>query len=263
MAGTQAWLVGLAVASTVLAYPLFNQVKDTSLRALEDADHGGTIDKIPKFLRDRDGDGFPDDEELEYWNGRMPDGEEYGPDGDIDGDGVPNDEDEDADGDGKSDGEEVRLGRDPGEWEDYEDEDIPPPANFTDEDGDGIDDGKELQRVRDLLMDYDARDENEPPVLSHSEDFSVFGYETIEVTVNVTDYRGSLELGVEAPGGSRTQRTIQLSESAGSPQDRVETFPVIGEGGTWNGFVEGNAIEYAQVRIEVHGIRWVEEGAAE
>lgn len=263
MAGAQAWLVGLAVASTILAYPLFNQVKDTSLRALEDAGHEGTVDKIPKFLRDRDGDGFPDDEELEYWNGRLPEGEEYGPDGDIDGDGIPNDEDEDADGDGKTDGEEMRRGRNPGQWDDYEDEDVPPPENFTDENGDGIDDspGSEPQRVRERLWDYDAADDADPAILDVHSDFTVRGYETVEVSVDVSDYQGNLAIGVRTPGGTRHTRNIQIQDSPGTPQDHVETFTIVSDDGTWSGIVEGNSIDYVQVLIEVYGVKYVEESA--
>lgn len=99
----------VALVGLVMMFPIFNQVAQTSLDALYNADHEAKLDEFFKSWDD-----IPDDEKLAYWDGKTKppggqDGEfdrddvdddfktkEGGPqprEGDRDGDGVPDEED--------------------------------------------------------------------------------------------------------------------------------------------------------------------------
>lgn len=98
----------VALIGLLAFFPVFNQVKDTSLEALTDADHKA---KWGDFFKDWSD--IPDDEKLEYWDGRnkppggdgdfdrdrldddFKAGNGDGDDGDRDGDGVPDEDDAD------------------------------------------------------------------------------------------------------------------------------------------------------------------------
>jgi hypothetical protein len=73
----------VAIVGLLAFFPVFNQVKDTVLDTLSNADHEGTWSSFFK-----DWDEIPNDERLEYWDGRN---KPPGGDGDFDRDRLDRD----------------------------------------------------------------------------------------------------------------------------------------------------------------------------
>ncbi|MEW5760104.1 MAG: transglutaminase domain-containing protein, partial [Candidatus Thermoplasmatota archaeon] len=96
----------------------YEEVEEKEI-VINDMDGDGLTDEEEKKLGtnpqqvDSDRDLLKDGEEVAYWDKRMSEAKEYGPNGDIDKDGKKNILDFDSDNDGLSDGYEVKNAYDP------------------------------------------------------------------------------------------------------------------------------------------------------
>lgn len=194
-----------------------------------------------KALRDSDGDGIPDAQELE--EGTNPNNP------DSDGDGVPDNEERelgtdplnpDSDGDGIPDGEERELGTDPlnpdsdedGVTDGEERELGTDPLN-PDSDEDGLSDGDELALGTDPLDD----DTDNDGVTDGNE--QELGTDPLNADSDGDGLQDGLELGLTEPQGEDTDLDVFTPDA----DPGTTTDPTLADtdgGGVWDGFEDAN-----------------------